>query len=188
MAHYSIRSLYRNPRYKDVPGALILCLARENSREDVARELRALLRETRAQRCMEIIKPQRLAAAAYLYLSPRLLRGARGEDKHSLTLAQVIYTVTCAMRVFICTLARRTLYNARAGSAINTSAHISSLSETERFVLAHLLYLCVQCSRGVYIAYKCVTPFRKSRFPFTHGKVGITRFSRSQHTDLDFSI
>lgn len=68
------------------------------------------------------------------YLSRDFLRERRGEarrekekerDKYSLTLAQVIYTVTCA-----CLSARSVggSYNARAGSAsaINTSARIFS--------------------------------------------------------------
>lgn len=48
-----------------------------------------------------------------VYLSRDFLMGGKGEqgkrDKYSLTLAQVIYTVTCATRVFICTLGRRIL-------------------------------------------------------------------------------
>jgi len=66
-------------------------------------------REKPAREARRDNKPQRPAAS---YPSPGR-RGARGwgtgGEKHSLTLAQVIYTVTCVMRVFICTLGRRTL-------------------------------------------------------------------------------
>lgn len=55
-------------------------------------------------------KTQRLAGISI----SRLFNGREGgagkeRDKYSLTLAQVIYTVTCATRVFICTLSRRIL-------------------------------------------------------------------------------
>lgn len=93
------------------------------------------------------------------YISRDFFKGARG-DKNSLTLAQVIYTVTCATRVLICAARSADLtMHARDSRAINTSAriffHFVSLfisrprSISLSFFLSLALFISVRrCSRA----------------------------------------